>query len=40
MKCLACGVAELITDTRELPYTYKGESTVIENVTGDFCPRL
>jgi HTH-type transcriptional regulator/antitoxin MqsA len=38
MKCLACGAAELITDTRELPYTYKGESTMIENVTGDFCP--
>ncbi len=38
MKCLACGAAELIADCRELPYTYKGESTVIENVTGDFCP--
>jgi HTH-type transcriptional regulator/antitoxin MqsA len=38
MKCLACDVAELITDCRELPYTYKGESTVIENVTGAFCP--
>ncbi len=38
MKCLACGAAELITDCRELPYTYKGESTVIDNVTGDFCP--
>ncbi len=38
MKCLACGVAELITDCRELPYTYKGESTVIDNVTGEFCP--
>ncbi|MFI3190220.1 antitoxin [Crenothrix sp. D3] len=38
MKCLACGAAELITDSRKLPYTYKGESTVIENVTGDFCP--
>ena len=38
MKCLACGAAELITDSRELPYTYKGESTVIENVTGEFCP--
>jgi HTH-type transcriptional regulator/antitoxin MqsA len=38
MKCLACDAAELITDSRELPYTYKGESTVIENVTGEFCP--
>lgn len=38
MKCLACGAAELIADSRDLPYTYKGESTVIENVTGEFCP--
>lgn len=38
MKCLACGAAELIKESRELPYTYKGESTVIENVTGEFCP--
>lgn len=38
MKCSACGSAELITDSRELPYTYKGESTVIDNVTGEFCP--
>jgi HTH-type transcriptional regulator/antitoxin MqsA len=38
MKCLACGAAELITECRELPYTYKGDSTVIENVTGEFCP--
>ncbi|MEI6708094.1 MAG: type II TA system antitoxin MqsA family protein [Methylococcales bacterium] len=38
MKCLACGAVELITDTRDMPYTYKGESTVIEAVTGDYCP--
>ncbi len=38
MKCLACGMAELIRDTRDLSYSYKGESTVIEAVTGDFCP--
>jgi len=25
-------------DTRELPYTYKGEATSIPDVTGDFCP--
>ncbi len=30
--------AELIHDTRDLPYTYKGESTVIPGVEGDFCP--
>lgn len=38
MKCPVCGAAELIHDTREVPYTYKGETTVIAAVTGDFCP--
>jgi len=38
MKCPVCGAAELINDTRDLPYTYKGVTTIIEAVTGDFCP--
>lgn len=38
MKCPVCGAAELIHDTRDLPYTYKGETTLIQEVTGDFCP--
>lgn len=38
MKCPVCGAAELIHDTRDLPYTYKGESTTITEVAGDFCP--
>jgi len=38
MKCPVCGAAELVHDTRDLPYTYKGETTVIPAVTGDFCP--
>lgn len=38
MKCPVCGAAELVHDTRDLPYIYKGESTVIAAVTGDFCP--
>ncbi len=25
-------------DTRDVPYTYKGETTVIPAVRGDFCP--
>jgi len=37
MKCPVCGAAELIHDTRDQPYTYKGETTVIAAVTGDFC---
>ena len=38
MKCPSCGAAELIHDTRDIPYVYKGESTAIPDVTGDFCP--
>jgi HTH-type transcriptional regulator/antitoxin MqsA len=38
MKCPSCGAAELIHDTRDIPYTYKGEATAIPAVTGDFCP--
>jgi len=38
MKCPACGAAELIQDTRDVPYTYKGEATIIPAVTGEFCP--
>lgn len=38
MKCPCCGAAKLIHDTRDLPYTYKGEATVIRAITGDFCP--
>lgn len=37
MKCPSCGAAELIHDTRGVPYTYKGETTTIPEVTGDFC---
>ena len=37
MKCPMCAEAELVHDTRDLPYTYKGESTIIPGVTGDFC---
>lgn len=38
MKCPSCAAAELVHDTRDLPYTYKSESTTIPAVTGDFCP--
>ncbi len=37
MKCPICGEAQLMQDTRDLPYTYKGESTAIPGVTGEFC---
>jgi HTH-type transcriptional regulator/antitoxin MqsA len=38
MKCPSCGKAELVQDTRDIPYAYKGETTIISDVTGDFCP--
>lgn len=38
MKCPSCAAAKLVHDTRDMPYTYKGESTIIPAVTGDFCP--
>lgn len=38
MKCPVCGAAELIHDTRDIAYTYKGEATTIAAVTADFCP--
>lgn len=38
MKCPSCAAAKLVHETRDMPYTYKGESTLIRSVTGDFCP--
>lgn len=38
MKCPSCGQTDLVRDTRDMPYTYKGEATIIPAITGDFCP--
>ncbi len=38
MQCPSCAAAELIHDTRDITYAYKGETTIIPAVTGDFCP--
>lgn len=38
MKCPACGEAKLVRDTRDIAYTYKGETTTIPAVRGQFCP--
>lgn len=38
MKCPICAKTELVRDTRDISYTYKGETAVIPDVTGDFCP--
>ncbi len=38
MKCPVCGAAELVHDTRDIPYSYKGEATLIPAVSGAYCP--
>ena len=38
MICPNCEKAELIHETRDLPFTYKGETTLIPAVTGEYCP--
>ena len=38
MICPVCGGADLISDVRDLPFTYKGETTMINQVEGDYCP--
>ena len=38
MKCPMCAQADLVRDTRDVPYAYKSETTTIPAVTGDFCP--
>ena len=38
MKCPLCAKAEVVRDRRDVPYVYKGESTLIPEVTGEFCP--
>ncbi|ARU54297.1 VapB antitoxin [Oleiphilus messinensis] len=38
MKCPVCGAADLIHDTRDINYSYKGETTTIPSITGEFCP--
>jgi len=37
MKCPTCGIGKLISATRDMPYTYKGETTVIKAVKGQYC---
>ena len=38
MRCPNCGAVELVQDTRNVPYVYKGEATTFEHISGDFCP--
>jgi HTH-type transcriptional regulator/antitoxin MqsA len=36
VKCPSCEAGKLVHDTRDLNYTYKGKSTVLPRVKGDF----
>lgn len=37
MKCPTCGEGKLVHETRDVSYTYKGETTTFPNVTADYC---
>lgn len=37
MKCPLCGGGKLLRGSRDIPYTYKGETTSISAVGGQFC---
>ena len=37
MRCISCGAAEMVRDVRDLSYTYKGQTTIIPNVGGEYC---
>ena len=37
MRCPVCAAAELVHDTRDQPYAYKGETTSIPSVVGAYC---
>ncbi|WP_082727504.1 type II toxin-antitoxin system MqsA family antitoxin [Burkholderia sp. MSMB2157WGS] len=39
MICPACGASELTRDTRNVSFSYKGRTTVILGLTGDFCEK-
>jgi len=38
MQCLSCSNAELVHDNRDITHSYKGKSTMIPSVSGNFCP--
>jgi YgiT-type zinc finger domain-containing protein len=35
--CGSCGAKALVTDVRDVPYSYKGQATFIKDVHGEFC---
>lgn len=39
MRCPVCGGADLVRGARDMPYTYRGETTVIPDVQGEWCDK-
>ena len=35
--CGNCGAKALVSDVRDVPYAYKGQTTFIKDVHGEFC---
>jgi len=39
MECIHCENVEMIEKTMDMPYNYKGSSTIINQVFGKYCPK-
>ncbi|WP_395503577.1 type II toxin-antitoxin system MqsA family antitoxin [Ectopseudomonas mendocina] len=37
MKCPVCGSADLVREKRDMPFTYREQTTVITEVDADWC---
>jgi HTH-type transcriptional regulator/antitoxin MqsA len=37
MKCPVCGNPDLVREKRDMPFTYREQTTVITEVEGDWC---
>lgn len=38
MRCEMCGKGDLVEETRDTPYTYKGRKTMLKDIHGAWCP--
>ncbi|EPT1453061.1 type II TA system antitoxin MqsA family protein [Escherichia coli] len=38
MKCPVCFNADVVRETRDLEYNYKGKKTILQAITGEHCP--
>lgn len=38
MQCPSCDNQKMVLETRDVPYSYRGQSTMIKNVTAEYCP--